>query len=352
MPHFDVIYCGSGLSAHLDALQRARDTKNLKFLFIDPQNRHIKRHSWCFWQTRSTIADPCIVKRWDKWSITNESNSHNVSSENTPYCMVWSDLFLSHIADEISHLASCEWRFGDYVSEINGNTAFVGRETIKGAELFDSRLDWSHFSSNTLIQDFCEIHVTSSTPIFNPDTVTLMDFVQSNSAVWFVYLLPLSATEAIVTTTAFSSNPVEHADHNKVFESYMTKRYVVQPDQLSKESTLFARLPMGHLSGPNKKKGIAGGCIRASTGYAFWNHLQKLDKQRSKFPNIDKWLDQLMLKLMKESPREIPFLFMQLFENCPPSDLIAFLQGEGKLSNRLKVISSMNPNPLLMTLLR
>jgi len=338
MKKYDCIYLGSGLSAHIDALIRVKKGERISILFLDRENPHLRRHSWCFWQTQPLIDDSLIAKKWNEWEIRSGSKSALQNSNATPYCLVWSDVFLNHLKQELEKNAKCEWRFNEEIRSVKNDVVETTISSYRGLKLIDSRMDFAEYKKDTLIQDFCEFHLESKEDLWETNRVLLMDFKINKDAVSFIYLLPLATNKAILTTTYFTSNKIEMATHQRLFSDYIQEKgWSVQINQ-----TILARLPMGFLKNANSHIGMLGGQIRPSTGYAFWQQQKQLKYvKKNRLNRLDQWLDRLFLSCIRNHPEQMPDIFVQLFLDSKPSNIIAFLQQEGGIKDRIHIVQNL-----------
>ena len=103
--------------------------------------------------------------------------------------------------------------------------------------------------------------------------------------------------------------------------------------------------------------GSNGGCLRASSGYAF-NSIQRqtkklandllrgknITKQRQilqPHSNIEKILDQVFLRVLMENPRRAPGLFIKIGLSMTGDEFALFMSGKAKLSIIVKMIISL-----------
>jgi len=353
MALFDHIFLGSGLAAHLKALRLVRKKKGLKLLFLDQKDPTKLSHSWCYWQKSAHIPEHLVERKWNKMTIAFQDIKTNVDIHMCPYQLVMSHSYLKHIQQELKKKGRCCFSFSEPVCQVKGNDVETTKRNYFGRCVWDSRLRLDEFEPNTLMQDFLECKVRVGKPIWDPEKVTLMDFIPFKGGVYFLYLLPLDTQTAFVTPTAFTLTPLTVECHKNLMIKYLTERYSLHCDDITIERSIRAQIPMGFLSHPSTKIGLAGGQVRASTGYTFWHHLRELDMGNFA-PNKkwDQWMDRLFLNLIKERPSMMPQLFVRLFQRCPPESLIRFLQGDGSILDRLQVMKALPKTPFLKQVIR
>ncbi len=347
MDVYDHIFVGAGLAAHSLAVRLTEEAPGLKLLFLDAKNPYESRHSWCYWETEPILPPHLVERQWHSMTIGTQDQSLKVDVRACPYHLVFSDRILLYLRKEIEKQGIGSFQLNEAVLDIKGDLVATEKGAYHGHHIWDSRLDLNQFEPQTVMQDFLECEVVASKPVWNTEPLTLMDFIDESCAVYFIYLLPLDACRAIVTPTSFTLKPFASREHKTRMISYLRKRYALSEDEIKIESEISGRLPMGFLRCPTDKIGIAGGHIRASTGYAFLQHMKG-----TPYTNVDRWMDLQLLTLIKDYPGMMPDIFCRLFERCPSLPLIRFLQGEGSLIDRLKVIGSLPKGPFLKTVMR
>ncbi|MEM1283245.1 MAG: lycopene cyclase family protein [Chlamydiota bacterium] len=336
MALYDSIYLGAGLSAHLHALKNSKERDNI--LMIDTINRHEYRHSWCFWKSSDIIPSKLIENQWPLWYLKNKNITVEVQSQEMPYCLVWSDRVLRHLAGAIS--SRCTWNFEETVQHYHDGTVVTNKGTYKANNVFDTRLSWDDFSDETLIQDFCEFHIQFSSVNWKYRGVTLMDFLERTGEIAFCYILPMTPSEIILTTTFFGTGKYKKSTHEKILTDYLKYQHHIEPEQYVIDRAIKGSLPMGFLKSDNNKLGVAGGGIRASTGYAFLNQFKQAHQlMSSKSSQLDRLMDELFLRLMKAEPELMPNIFLQLFQTNTPEKVVRFLQSDGGIFDHLHVVS-------------
>jgi len=56
---------------------------------------------------------------------------------------------------------------------------------------------------------------------------------------------------------------------------------------------------------------------------------------------LDQWLDRLFLSCIRNHPEQMPDIFVQLFLDSKPSNIIAFLQQEGGIKDRIHIVQNL-----------
>ena len=143
--------------------------------------------------------------------------------------------------------------------------------------------DTAHYAApaNAMLQHFGGINVVADRPCFDASTAILMDFrVSQTHGIHFIYLLPFSETEALVESTMFPVTPRPTDWYQEQINDYLAARYGgVAFTHGAQESGIIPMAALRH-SGPGVGVGLAGGALRASSGYAFYQIHRQISRLR------------------------------------------------------------------------
>ncbi|WP_062387632.1 lycopene cyclase family protein [Demequina iriomotensis] len=204
--------------------------------------------------------------------------------------------------------------------------------------------------------DFLGVRLRSPAPVFDPSTVTLMDFrTDQEDGVAFMYVLPRSPYEALVERTVFASPGSIHA-HEPALERYV--RAVVGGAGAVTLGREHGRIPL--LTAPPARPagavvpiGAHAGLVRASTGYGFariQRHSAALagvlatggDPARAAPPH--RWhraLDAALLRLVREDPDGARDVLGAMLRRNPPGRVLAFLDEDASALAQLRLFASL-----------
>ncbi len=128
----------------------------------------------------------------------------------------------------------------------------------------------------SLLQHFFGRTIRVDRPTFDPSTPSLMDFRTSQAdGPHFVYLLPLSETEALVENTYLFPFTPPAGRHRHEIAEYLRMRYGVHPGSCEVLEEESGAIPMTTVSVPDAMGsrvtpiGLAGGAARPSSSYTF-----------------------------------------------------------------------------------
>jgi len=216
-----------------------------------------------------------------------------------------------------------------------------------------------------LLQHFKGWLIETPAPFFIPGQATLMDFrVSQDKGTCFVYVLPLSATRALVEYTLFSETLLDNTDYDKGLADYIntwlqTADYVIAEEEFGVIPMTSARFPwfangMYHI-------GTAGGQTKASSGYTFqfiqkqsmaivqqlksksFGPLSNAGKPRGRF----RFYDAVLLQVLSKRYAAGSQVFTSLFKKNNPQQIFAFLDNETSLQQDFRIIQSLPTWPFL-----
>jgi lycopene beta-cyclase len=193
---------------------------------------------------------------------------------------------------------------------------------------------------------------------FADDQVTLMDFEPDvRGSICFRYVLPYSATRALVEATVFSPERRTAAELAPELARFVARTTAGRATRLIHQE--YHAIPMGTsepLTVPLDgwvRVGLHSGAARAATGYAFqriqrWADVaaeyaargRTLEPLRAD-PWITRRMDSLFLDVLCRQPERAPGLFLGLFALPDPGPVLRFLSDEARLMDYLKVMRSL-----------
>jgi len=204
-------------------------------------------------------------------------------------------------------------------------------------------------------QSFAGIVVETAEPSFDPTEAIVMDLLPSSvdAPVEFVYVLPLSSTEALVEHTTFSRKPRDPVEHVAGARAWLSRRGIVVRREISREN---GAIPMGLTPverTPWPVVGTMGGAVRAGTGYGFigihrqaaalagelavagrLSHGWRFDPT----PFVLRLGDGLFLRALRRAPLAGRDLLTGILRHARDRDIVAFLGGSAGVGQSLRVM--------------
>jgi lycopene beta-cyclase len=213
-----------------------------------------------------------------------------------------------------------------------------------------------------LLQHFKGWVIETEKPVFNPGEATLMDFrIGQQHGTTFVYVMPFSATKALVEYTLFTRQLLESQEYDKGLQEYI-QQFITKGNYRITEKE-FGVIPMTNHRFPSSQGniihiGTAGGQTKASSGYTF----QFIQKQSAAIteqliltdnpfveatPRRFHFYDSVLLNILHHKNQMGPGIFTDLFKKNKPQHVLRFLDNESSFKEELKIISSLPVWPFL-----
>lgn len=301
-------------------------------------------HIWGFWQTKwLSQAAALSRKSWEQWQIITATGRVTQTSSSHPY----------HALDSAVWLQDCLANAKDTIS-LSSDIPQPTEAGIDDRLIFDSRTP--DIPENSLLQHFTGLEIKTPHPVFDENVVILMDFrCDQSRGIHFIYLLPFSADTVLVESTLFSTQQEDRDFYITAIKHYLRDNYQLENYQILREEA--GCIPMNFLMPRDPAMlaiGANGGCVRASSGYAFAfiqkqvqqiaNRLakgQQITKSPDPHRQIDKWLDRVFLSVLKAHPEAAPDLFLRMGRALSGDDLAKFMSGFADMSIYAKLILAM-----------
>ena len=395
MQTVDIAILGGGLAGlSLAAELSAAEFAHLNIVIIEPRQTYTRDKTWSYWRQSPHAFSHAESAVWQSWQVQNAEQTVKVDSKNADnyvYASIASDDFY---ASALNKIAACQhislWQAAtvDKLSveapSVSGSRAKVilknRSEILVKQAIFDSRPQ-EKIAQTHLTQHFMGLQLTAQSPTFDENTVILMDFKRSSHGIHFIYVLPYSATEALVETTWICQHH-QHEDYAEELRDDIARRwpnvkFEVKYTEIGSLALRTAAItskqqgwkPLWYwLTGHQKTLaankvpiidiGTRAGTARAATGYAFLETLADSTRLANLIKNkqpltafkrhkIDAWMDTLFLSFLTKNPTMGADYFVRMFANCQPARLIRFLTGQANWWDRLSVIHAVPAWPML-----
>ena len=379
--HFDYIFTGTGLASLMTIYKMVLSGKftDKSILLLDQDSKKTNDRTWCFWEKEESIWNPVISKKWDLALFANKDFKRNLELKPYTYNKISGLDFYNFVFKRISNQPNITF-LNEKVTNINEleTHVFVGIEENRytGNYLFNSIYTKAFAESQTkypvLQQHFVGWFVKSTSEVFNADEVTFMDFsVEQKENTRFMYVLPTSATEALVEYTLFSEKLLATEEYEKEIQLYLQQLGILQYEIIEREQ---GSIPMTCYPFWEKNTrrvlniGTAGGWTKASTGYTFKNSDKKSSElvefitnksastplsmktfhKKSRF-----WFyDLLLLDILYRHNELGSSIFSSLFKKGNPQLIFKFLDEETNLIEDFQVIMKCPKVPFIKALFR
>lgn len=371
---YDLIILGGGCAGLSLAMRlSAQGTRCPKVLILERREHYVNDRTWCFWDTDHTFLKALTQKRWTTIAIKTAQFVTIVDVQHTPYQMLPAEVFYKEALDTISKNDKITLQYNAVVATMptQENARWqltVGNEQYSAQSIVDTRPQKMPQTGDAVLwQSFYGHEIVCEHDVFDQDLATLMDFDQSDpSLICFCYVLPRSATRALIEITVFAPNPMRADELNDKLNAAIDRYSQQLPYKIIRSEQGI--LPMGNCPEPVKANqsyvyaGLFSGAARPSTGFAFqriqrWAELcarsimhtqQPIAHQAD--PMLQSAMDGLFLQVLRAQPQLAPMIFFKLFYNCDRAKIVRFLSDQAQLSDYLAIVFALPAWPFLKQL--
>lgn len=343
-PEYDIAILGGGLAGLSLAVRLAAPGfRHLRVLVAEERTDYARDRTWCAWRLGPHPFDAAVTHRWRRWAVSGPGGRVERMASGVQYERIPADRFHAVALEKVAAAPNIELRQG--VRAVPAEDAEGVSLGLAGGErarlAFDTRPP-PGLGRHGLAQRFLGQEVRVERPIFDPECLVLMDLVPATEGVHFTYVLPMSATCALVEDTWFAPPGAVLPDHRGALRAWLQAQGAGQHQVLFEESGC---LPMDPCFRPVRGRrlvplGGAAGAHRPATGYAFAAIQKQCDEVCRHIPDAlaagqapharrrsaaVRGMDRMWLALLARRPGLAPRLFAGLFEHCPASRLVRFL---------------------------
>lgn len=330
-----------------------------KILLIDKEQKNKNDRTWCFWQSEQGFFEDIVYKKWERLLFKSNGLSIEMNIFPYQYKMIRGIDFYEYCFSKIATQSNIEIQYGNIDPtenkiKINGKILPTGNAIVFNSIYKQDKKKENKFY---LLQHFKGWIIETPHNTFDPQQGTLMDFsVHQNHGTTFVYVLPLSATKALVEYTLFSSDLLDKKEYDTALKNYLQQHLNITEYKIIEEE--FGIIPMTNEKINAYENGMynigtAGGQTKSSTGYTF-QFIQKQAQQivsdlilksvPSKKINTKKrfqFYDSTLLHILAKNKLEGKQIFTQLFKKNKASAVFKFLDNETNLTEELKIINTL-----------
>jgi lycopene beta-cyclase len=376
--HFDYIFTGTGLASLMTVYKMILSGKfaDKSILLLDQDVKKTNDRTWCFWEKGESTWDSVIFKKWDFALFATENFKRDLALKPYQYSQIRGIDFYDFVLKVISKQPNITF-FNEKVTDINEleTHVFVGTEQNRFTcnhllnSIYTKAFAERQNKYPVLQQHFVGWFVKAENEIFDPEKVTFMDFsVEQKGNTRFMYVLPISKTEALVEYTLFSENLLSKEEYENEIQIYLKNLGADQYEVFEKEQ---GSIPMTCYPfwKKNTKRvlniGTAGGWTKASTGYTFKNSDKKSTElveflQSDSSPKMNSfykknrfWFyDLLLLDILHRHNELGSSIFFSLFKKGNPALIFKFLDEETSLLEDFQVILKCPKLPFIKSLFR
>ncbi len=361
MQHYHYIFTGSGLSALMTVYEMLLSGKfeDKSILLIDENTKKVNDRTWCFWD-EDNLFDEIVSKKWNQAIFANEKFNRVLELAPYQYKKINGLDFYELVFKKISKHKNIHFlnqKVVDFTELGNHCVVKTENETFTCNKIFNSIYNPEVVTAQTkfplIHQHFIGWFIKSKEAVFTPNCATFMDFsVKQKGNTRFMYVLPTSATEALLEYTLFSKDLLSKEEYESEIQKYIENLGITEYEIIEKEQ---GNIPMTcypfwkHNTKNIINMGSAGGWTKASTGYTFKNaskkskalvQFLKSESDFTKFHKKDKfWFYDLLLLDILSSKNELGSkIFSSMFRSGNSTVIFKFLDEETSIWEDLQVI--------------
>jgi lycopene beta-cyclase len=367
---YDYIITGAGCAGLSLLMQMIRSGKfrDKKILLLDKADKQINDRTWCFWEKETGLFEEIVYHNWDTVWFHDAGFSKELLLAPYSYKLIRGIDFYKYCFETISHHPNIHITKGNVEklhSDANETYVIADGEKITAQYIFNSILferPALRKKDYYLLQHFKGWVIETPDPVFDPTKATLMDFrVNQEQGTTFVYVMPFSATRALVEYTLFTKQLINEHLYEEGLRQYIDQ--FIRPSSYTITEEEYGIIPMTNYRFPTHENniihiGTAGGQTKASSGYTF-RFIQKhsaaiveqlIAGQSPVIKNAQKrfrFYDSTLLHILENNKLPGHEIFTALFKKNKPQQVLRFLDNESSIGDELKIITSLPTMPFL-----
>ncbi len=342
-----------------------------RILVLDHSDKMENDRTWCFWSNHdygfrsSQIQWQQIAFQKDKEKLQEDIHPfkyYHIEGKN-----FYREAF--QFIDRSDHIDFERAAITNISDSENGVVVKTERNEYEGRLAFNSIIQFAFetLPDINLWQHFYGYRLQTKNPVFDAETVTLMDFSigENKDRVQFGYVLPFNKNEALVEYTEFSPTILTQDDYQEEISDQITamgiEEYEIKEIELGK-------IPMSYLPQSIDYKqvthiGTAAGLTKPTTGYTFRN-IQEDSKQiiaslkngqnyvRTNKKQRFSFYDKLLLGIIRDEPHQVKKIMTKLFSRNKFKDILSFLDEKSSLWDEIRIFTSIPWGPFLRQLVK
>ncbi len=376
MKKYNYIITGTGASGLMLTYKMTMDPyfDQKQILLIDREIKNKNDRTWCFWEKENGSWDTIVSKNWNHIFFASQDFKDTIDISPYQYKLIRSKDFYDLIFKKLrekSNVTIAQEELVNLVDEGNIVEVETDKRIYLGEKVFNSVLLYTEFETQQkyplLYQHFIGWFIQTKTPSLDTSTATFMDFtIDQKSNTRFMYVLPISETEALFEYTLFSKDLLAKEEYETEIESYLNAKGIEEYQIKEKEKGC---IPMTNYEfrKQNSKNilhiGTAGGWTKPSTGFTFRNTEKNVEKlieflkknnDVTRFENRTRfwYYDLLFLDFLSKENQNGATLFSRLFKRNKITTILKFLDEETSFLEDLKIMSTMPARKFIKMLIR
>lgn len=336
---------------------------NKQILVIDQTPKNKNDRTWCFWETEAGLFEPIVHHRWHDIQFLSQQFSNTISIAPYTYKMIHGLEFYNYVIHFAQQFSNVTFKYDTVKSIVNKdkrveikleNDAFTADYVFNSIIFKQPKVPKGKYY---LLQHFKGWVINTKTPAFNTNLATFMDFtVSQQHGTTFMYVMPTSATQALVEYTLFTEELLAQTDYENALKHYIQNKLDISDYTIEHEE--FGIIPMTNINFPKYEGriiniGIAGGQAKGSSGYAF-QFIQKrtaqivasLVKNQHPFTKTTflekkfKLYDSVLLNVLHHKKLNGDTIFADILKKNNAKIIFRFLDNNSNLCEDLQIMNS------------
>ncbi|MBD0367843.1 MAG: lycopene cyclase, partial [Flavisolibacter sp.] len=263
IPQYDYIITGAGCAGLSLAMHLVHSNKfgQKKILIVDKEAKNKNDRTWCFWEKEEGLFQPIVFKQWNCLNFFSDSFSKPLNIHPYQYKLIRGIDFYTHCIKTLKeqpNITFVEAGIDKLFSNKQETGVIAEGKTYTAQYIFNSllfskpELRKNHY---WLLQHFKGWLIKTAEPAFDPSVATLMDFrTDQSKGTTFFYVLPFSATEALVEYTLFSEKVLSDDAYEEALKEYIEGQLKIKTYEVKEKE--FGIIPMTNFSFPQRQSNI------------------------------------------------------------------------------------------------
>lgn len=351
---------------------------------IEPRQSYQDDRSWCFWSADDHPMRHVVSHSWPQWLFGVAPHAAQARScKGHAYRYIRSLDFYQSSMDVLAASPHMTLHQGQAVTQIHATAS--GWSVLVGAQPSQPSHTWhathvidtrppaeSELAKSTLFQCFVGVEITLPQPQWDHTQAEVMtDMRVCQDEFCFTYILPLSATRALVEVTFFATHRMSMDVIDAELMQLLERRGWSHATHVRREAGVLPMgLPLQDVSSPQTtihkpvRAGAGGGALRASSGFGFMR-IQRWAAQcaqqladglapcgQTEPSSMLHRMDHLFLDVLAHQPARGPVLFQRLFGNLDPQRFIRFMDDRPTALDLMLLVACLPKTPFLSALCR
>lgn len=349
-----------------------------KVLVIDAAEKNTNDRTWCFWEKGTGVFESIVSHAWCRLNFFSADYATNRELAPYRYKMIRGIDLYNYVTAMASQRSGVTWikeRITGILGDADGARIELSDRKVSAPVIINS-IVWEDTrdlakaaGGHHLLQHFKGWLINTEEDCFDPTTATFMDFrVSQDHGTAFVYVLPTGSRQALVEYTLFTADLLPQEVYDDALHAYISKYITNKPFETL--HTEWGVIPMTNYkfpkrSGPILNIGLAGGQVKASSGFAFQFIQRRADALVASLKSGDtschrdtlqdkkfRLLDGVLLQILSTGQLGGDRIFTDLFQKNDVQRIFRFLDNETGLTDDLRMMWSVPTGIFLPAALR